>query len=337
MSPMCLRITIETIGIKNFILKNVSETMTATTARTVRTTTTLEVYPTLKVGVGHSIGQHGELFQGQIEDKQYRQSRCLISLPCGSLISKATFRPDFSGKVSVTPPYKDKVKQVVEVIGKSLNVPSVGGQISVESNIPEGKGYGSSTADCIAAAIAVGDAIGHRIRKEELARMVVEAEIASDSFMFKQAVLFAHREGRVLEDYGKMLPMFEVLGFDTDLHGIVDTLDYPPAIYSQNQIQTFQMLAGALRYAIRQGDIRLLAKIAMVCADVNQHFLPKNMFKEIRAAVLSAGALGIAVAHSGTVVAILLDPKDPSLQKKVDTIIAELMALGIQDVMRFHT
>jgi uncharacterized protein involved in propanediol utilization len=297
----------------------------------------LELSPSLKQGFGSSVGQHGELFQGQIEDNHFKKSRCLISLPCGPLVARATFSPEPSGKIRVTPSYKEKVKKVVQVTLETLNVPFLGGHVSVESNIPEGKGYGSSTADCIAAAIAVGDAFGQRIRKETLARLVVEAEVASDSFMFDHAVLFAHREGRVLENYGNPMPALQVLGFDTEPDGIVDTLKHPPAEYSWKQIQTFRMLAGALRYAIRQGDVHLLGKIAMTSAEVNQEFLPKRMFPEIREVVMFAEALGIVAAHSGTVLAILLDPKDRALHKKIDMITTELAALGIQDVMRFGT
>ena len=119
--------------------------------------------------------------------------------------------------------------------------------------------------------------------------------------MFSRAVLFAHREGIVLEDYAQHLPKLEVIGVDTSEDSYVDTLEHPPARYSWRQLQSFRTLTGALRRAIRLGDIRLLGRVATASAVINEHFLPKPRFKEVLRTVESLGALGVAVAHSGTV------------------------------------
>jgi uncharacterized protein involved in propanediol utilization len=291
----------------------------------------------LRVGRGLSIAQYGELFQGQIEDDSNQARRCLISLPCTAMHSQVMFDPDRSGCLRVSPDHKHKARKAVEVTLAYLNVENIGGLISIECTIPEAKGCGSSTADCIAAAIATADAVGYRLREEELGKLVVAAEVASDNFMFHDAVLFAHREGVVLENYARSLPKIQVLGFDTAINNHVNTLEHPPAEYSWRQRQSFNALIGAVRRAIRTNDIDLLGRVATVSACINQEFLPKPMFHEIQQIARHAGALGIAVAHSGTVLSILLDPDDPFLDVKVEQIRENLETLDISAVLLFHT
>lgn len=293
--------------------------------------------PLLRTGKGRSIAQHGELFQGQVEDETNQLRRCLISLPCNALYSEATLVPDMTGIFRVNPSYKSKVKRAAELTRDYLKMPKIGGTITVESTIPEAKGYGSSTADCIAAARALADALGRGLSEEELAQLVVQAEVASDNFMFSRAVLFAHREGVVLEDYAQDLPRLEVIGFDTSEDDYVDTLEYPPAVYSWRQLQSFRTLTGALRRAIRRRDIHLLGRVATASAVINQDFLPKPKFPEVLRSVESAGALGVAVAHSGTVLSALFDPEDPELERRAEQLSRSFEQLGVSNILRFQT
>jgi uncharacterized protein involved in propanediol utilization len=291
----------------------------------------------LRTGLGMSIAQYGELFQGQIEDSSSEFRRCLISLPCAAMYSQVVFVPDNSRCLRVTPDYKDKARKAVEFTFAYLKAGNIGGLIAVESTVPEAKGCGSSTADCVAAAIAAADSTGNQLREEELGKIVVAAEVASDNFMFHHAVLFAHREGVVLEDYARCLPKLCVLGFDTAQDDHVNTLDFPPADYSWRQRQSFYALVGALRRAIRNNDVELLGRVATASACINQEFLPKPIFNEIKQIAGHAGALGVSVAHSGTVASILLDPSDPFLEVKVEQIQESLEGLGISDVLLFQT
>lgn len=286
---------------------------------------------------GRSIAQHGELFQGQIEDETNCRRRCLLSLPCKALYSEATFTPDSTRILTVHPVHKRKAKRVVELTLEYLNTELRGGIISIQSTVPEAKGYGSSTADCVAAAKAAAHSADYSLTQEELARLVVQAEVASDNFMFQQAVLFAHREGTVVEDYAQSLPKLEVAGIDTAVDSHVQTLEYPPAIYSWRQLQSFRTLTSALRRAIRKGDLQLLGRVATASASINEHFLPKPMFKEVRRIADSVGALGIAVAHSGTVLSVLFDPKDVQLEQKLERLHSNLNQLGISQILRFQT
>lgn len=289
------------------------------------------------VGYARSIAQHGELFQGQIEDRECRRRRCLVSLPCKEMYSEATFEPSTTKTITIQPPHKLKAKRSAELTCEYLKVPWNGGSIRIESTVPEAKGYGSSTADCVAATLAVADAANTYLTEEEVARLVVKAEVASDNFMFQDAVLFAHRDGIILERFAPSLPRIEVIGVDTAEKSYVHTLEYPPAVYSRQQLQSFRILTGALRYALRQRDVRLLGRVATASATINEHFLPKPLFKDVVAIGRDVGAVGVAVAHSGTVLSVLFDPQDRQLERGIHQLRQHLCDLGISKIMRFKT
>jgi len=283
------------------------------------------------------IAQHGELIQGQLQDHNQRCHRFLISLPCDSLCSTVTFAPVFGERLTVEPVHKMKICKVVELTLEKLGFSQLGGTIHVESNITEGKGYGSSTADCVAGALAAAAAVDRNLTEEEVAEVVVAAEIASDNLMFSRAVLFAHREGVVLEELGPCLPRLEVLGIDTDMGGRVNTLDFAPATYDRHQLDRFEALVAGVRRAIRDRDLALLGRMATSSAVINEQFLPKPMFSDLHRLAQCVNALGIAVAHSGTVMSFLFDPSDSSLEVKMEQVCRELDLLGITNVLRFHT
>lgn len=291
----------------------------------------------MAIGTGTSIAQHGELLQGQLEDGSFRKRRFLISLPCDRFRSTVTFMASPAAGLTVTPEHKEKVRRVAELTLDQFGLSHLGGSLHVHCDVPEGKGYGSSTSDCVAAALAVANAVGQPLAEEEVAAVVVAAEVASDNFMFTRAVLFAHREGVVLEELGPRLPRLEVLGVDTDPGGIVATLDHPPACYTWHEIQRCHTLVAAARRAVRSGDADLLGRVATASAKLNQQFLPKPMFAELCRLAECAGALGIAVAHSGTVLSLLFDPADASLESRIERAYAELDALGVDGILRFHT
>jgi len=291
----------------------------------------------LATGTRTSIAQHGELLQGQIQDHEHRYRRFLVSLPCARLYSTVTFVPSLGGSLTVEPSHKIKAQRVVRLTLERFGLPHLGGLITVTGNITEGKGYGSSTADCVAGALAVADAVGGSLTEEEVAQLVVAAEIASDNFMFNRVVLFAHREGAVLAELGSRLPKLEVLGIDTDVTGVVRTLEYPPATYDWRQIQYFQTLVAGVERAIRYRDLALLGRVATSSAIINQRFLPKPMFSELCRLAECVNTVGVAVAHSGTVLSMLFDPSDPRLEINIRQAYLDLETLGIDNVLRFHT
>src|SRR5262245_33446248 len=290
-----------------------------------------------KRGIGYSTAHYGELFQGQVQTADGVKHRCLLSLPCGKLYSHAIFQPGPPPFLRVEPPHKSRARRAAEICLRELGETAIGGSLTIDSNIVEAKGYGSSTADCVASVLAVANSRGRAMSEILVARMVVEAETASDNVMFSRAVLFAQREGVVLEDYGVPVPWMDVIGFDTELDGQVDTLTYPPAEYSRAELDLFRPLTGALRRALKTADIDLLGRVSTASAMINDRLLPKRYFNEIRKLASLCRAAGVSVAHSGTVMAVLFDPTAPGHEARVDLLRRKLEEIGVGDHFRFQT
>jgi uncharacterized protein involved in propanediol utilization len=189
-----------------------------------------------------------------------------------------------------------------------LGFPSAGGDLTIESDIPVGHGYGSSTADVIATIRATGAAAAATLRRSTVCRLAVAAEGASDAIAYgDQAVLFAQREGRVIEHFGGEYPPLLVVGFRTGRARPIDTLSLPRARYDGQEIEQFRVLRGLAYHAVRQQDPRLIGRVATVSARISQNYLAKPRFEAVVGLAEAHGACGVQVAHSGTLMGVLFD------------------------------
>ncbi|WP_100444528.1 GHMP family kinase ATP-binding protein [Glycomyces xiaoerkulensis] len=261
--------------------------------------------------VGHGIcgGHHGEILQGAFRVAG-EEVRALITLPMPDKTAEATVRilPE-PGKISV-PAGKTKAAAAARLTLGHLGLDS-GCEISLRNDIPASLGMGSSTADVVATIRAVGDSVGQRLPGAVVARLAVEAETAADSIMYPGSVpLFAHREGRILETLGPELPPLLVLGFKLDVAGI-DTLEMRPARYTREEKARLGVLLAAARHAIGTGDPVLLGKVASASAAVNQRFIERPLLPELTRLARRAGAVGVQIAHSGSVAGVLFDAREP--------------------------
>lgn len=294
---------------------------------------------TFRVGLGLAYAHHGELFQGVFQGTDNRLRRGLVTIPCGIFRSEATFHPDASGRVKIEPGGRMKTLKAVDLALGWADKPLCGGVLRLRSNIPAGWGLGSSTCDVVAAIRAVADAYEMNLTPLETAALAVRAEVASDSIMFDESVvLFAQREGHIIEDFRMPLPGVEVLGFNTDRSGSgVDTLGFSAARYRCWEIEAFRPLVGLFRRAVQLQSAQLLGQVATASAEINQRFLPKPHFERLRNIGRSAGAVGIQVAHTGTVVGLLFDPQDEAKEARIQDARTLLKELGITRTWDFHT
>ena len=295
--------------------------------------------PSLKTGRGTAAAHHGEIFQGVLEGASGRLQRGLVSLPCSIFRSEATFYPDLSGVVRVDPVWKIKTQNAVKLALDFLGKHGWGGRLKTRSNVPVGWGLGSSTSDVTAAIRAVADAFRDRVTPKDIAHLAVRAETASDSLMFdERMVLFAQREGVIIEDFNGLLPEIEVLGFNTDPSGNgVNTLDFIPVRYSWWEIEAFRPLIGRLRRAVETQDPYCIGEVATASAKINQKHLPKPRYDEVLLIKDRVGALGLQVAHSGTVVGLLFDPLDSRKDCQIRQAQTLLESLGFDQCWRFRT
>lgn len=289
---------------------------------------------TIEVGIGHAPAHHGELLQGVFTDDAGRLRRALVTLPLPDRGTRALFYPSHAHWGVVGTPELTKVRRAALLALRELATRSTtakGGQVEIVTDVPRGIGMGSSTSDVTATIRAVADYHGIDLSREEVGRLAVLAECASDSIMIDdRVVLFAHRDGVVVETLGPRLPDLVVVGVDADPGVRVDTLGLPPAEYDDRQVGAFGVLRAALRRAVATGDAALLGRVATASARINQRFLPKRLLEPLLGLCLAHGGCGVQVAHSGTVAGLIFDPRRPGALDGARRCRDRLVRMGLQ-------
>ncbi|WP_456728093.1 GHMP family kinase ATP-binding protein [Bradyrhizobium sp. USDA 3364] len=239
--------------------------------------------------------------------------------------------------MSVTPQSCKKSKRAAELVLKTFAGMKAGGHLTIESNIPVARGMGSSTADVLASILAVLDYLDVQPTSERVMEIAVSAETACDSTLFsQQAVLFAHREGIVIECFQHPLPAIDFIGVDVTPDRTVDTLLFEPALYSPFEIELFRPLRSLMRKAIGNSDLGLLGRVATASALINERFLPKPRLRDIQTIGVRHGAVGVQVAHSGTVVGLLFDPTNKRTTEHMELAMYDLRKSGFEPSIFRH-
>ena len=279
------------------------------------------------VGLGSAVQHHGELFQGAVRRGE-ELVRCLITMPGRGVGSTARYWGRGllgEGSVEVVPAWKQKAARAVCLALAHFGAP-VEGRLEIECSVATGVGLGSSTSDVVAAIRAVASACGASLDVGTVARLAVEAEGASDPIMYdREMVLFAQRQGRVLESFGTWIPGYAVMSFDADpAAGGVDTLGLPVPAYSSDELAAFESMVARAREAFGRRDSGALASLAAIAtesATLNQRFLPWRNFDPIRRLAEKSGALGLQISHSGTIGGLLFEPRavrdDVALEERI--------------------
>lgn len=179
-------------------------------------------------------------------------------------------------------------------------------RIEVHSTIPVAKGMASSTADIAATAVAAAHHLGHQLDESTLAALCVSLE-PTDSTLFRQLTLFDHHDASTQIACGVQPPL-EVLVLESPI--TLRTLDYhqrPRQAALRADAPTLQRAWEKLQAACESQNPALLGEAATLSAIASQRLLPKPGFDALLALVEAQGLYGLNVAHSGSVVGLLLD------------------------------
>jgi uncharacterized protein involved in propanediol utilization len=257
-------------------------------------------------------------------------------MPCTRFVANATvwLRPTEQPLV-VEPAWKTKALRAARLTIARVSREPIGGRLLVSGNVDVGLGFGSSSSDVIAGIRAVLNAFGAPLSDNAVARLAVESEVASDPLMFDRMVLFAQREGRIIEDFEVAMCPVEGLGFPLGIEP-VDTLAFTPARYNDAEIAALADLRSLLRSALQRGDVRALGRVATGSAIINQRFLPVPKFDAFLRLAADVGAAGIQVAHSGSVGSLLFDPGAPAVDRRIEQAAQHLHVLGVPETWRLH-
>ena len=256
-------------------------------------------------------GTCGELVQGMTDGAHF-----LVTCPINQFSrATATLRVGDSVRADVAvrgidhlPKARQAVAATLEKLAPNLGIAYLTADVAVTNPIPAGKGMGSSSADITAAVGAIGLAAGKPFPSEDIASIALSVE-PTDGVMFPGIALIDHRCGSIAESLGPPPPM-EVIVIDAG--GTVDTLEYNrvdrTALWKRIAGRTEEALELVLE-GVRRSDPKLVGRGATISARAGH--LPDIGEWVERAAefVGEPGVVGINVAHSGTVLGILLDAR----------------------------
>jgi L-threonine kinase len=194
------------------------------------------------------------------------------------------------------------------------------------SDLPIGKGMGSSTADIAAAYKAASLFLDIDCTEDQIADAALAIE-PSDGLMYPGICLFDHREGRWRELLGEP-PALDIVILDPG--GTVDTLEFNGKenlhILNKKKEPEVTEALHLVKYGIMEKDPEKIGRGATISSVANQEILYKPYLDKIIRLARDLKAMGVNIAHSGTVMGILLADTGPHpmelaeyLQKKYPT------------------
>ncbi|TAK77350.1 MAG: kinase [Gammaproteobacteria bacterium] len=263
------------------------------------------------LGVGSASGKFGELLQGELPEKD---SHFLVSFPI-SHFSIARFSYLNSDKnITIFPPHKIKsitlAKKIMTYFGLSQ-----GWQLTIFSQIAEGKGLGSSTADLVACARAITNAVRMHLPMKVFLKFLKEIE-PSDGVMYEGAVCFYHRKVR-LHSRLNCFPNLMIAGMDEG--GSIDTVKFNQELrsYTLKERKEYAVLLDEIISATKNSNIKKIGAISTRSAILNQQINPKRNLDYFINICNTIEGIGVISAHSGTYIGIILDKNDQSYFEKL--------------------
>jgi uncharacterized protein involved in propanediol utilization len=279
--------------------------------------------------IGLATSHAGEILQGALRRGASTQ-RLLLSLPAPALWSRAEVVPTPGRPFAIEPSsaakaYAGACRLLQALRGKRPDV-----CVRLTTNIPVGKGCGSSTTDILATMRALLAHTGRHLEEEAPARLIEEA---SDGSVLSRPALFRHREGIVEEYLPDEFPPMRVMVVDALPAQSIDTVDLTRPRYSNTQLSHFADLVAELRCAFRARNPFRLGAVATASARVSQQYLPKPHFDTFVDLVRRVGGYGVSVSHSGTVMSALLPILGPCSRERIRA--GEARALGMRALTQY--
>ena len=261
-----------------------------------------------RVAKASAPGTCGELAQGMLDGVL-----CLVTCPI-DIRSTATVELQPGNGMVDAPPDSPKSARAAKATLDFLGERGVDARLSLGSNLPRGKGMASSTADVAASIAATAAAAGHPLEPAQIAEIALGVE-PSDGVMFQGIALFDHREGKIARSLGQPPPMRALV---LDFGGVVDTLEYNRECNSVTRDDALKLEGPRMSEAVSlieagllQGNPLFIGKGATISAIANQQVTFNPHLDDVLALSTEVGAYGVNVAHSGTVIGLLLpDRKD---------------------------
>ena len=246
-------------------------------------------------------GSCGALAQGWRDGQPF-----MITCPIG-LYSRALVTDRTSAKTGLGSKAAVALKTTVNYMGCD----SFPLGLSLESQLPTGKGMAASTADIVAVIQAVSAAIDEELEPEEIAELAAGIE-PTDGIFYPGIVQMNYMTGELIKSYGNA-PKMIIAMFDTG--GEINTIEFHSEYHGHDDSP--KELLDAIDQLDENFSAAQIARVATLSAMANQRLVPKPQLEEIIDYAKSLGALGVNVAHSGTMMGVLF-AADESMKKVLD-------------------
>ncbi|EGT2199898.1 GHMP family kinase ATP-binding protein [Clostridioides difficile] len=242
----------------------------------------------------------GEFVQGIIDDEE-----CLCS-----------YAIDMYSKVYIEEKLVDinlgryKSRLAIEKVFEKFNLPkkyTKNISLNINSKIPVGKGMASSTADIGATIKATLSLIDKDLSSEEISKLAAEIEPTDSIFIDKNSI-FNPLNGTVIKYLGNLTNAKVVI---LEPNKVLDTMKIRlRQDYNRLKVENKEVIKKSfalLEEGLKKNNLSLVGEACTLSSLANENIEKKEYLNEIIKISKKYGAYGVNIAHSGTVIGILID------------------------------
>ncbi|MEU6895331.1 hypothetical protein ABZ934_26815 [Streptomyces sp. NPDC046557] len=276
-------------------------------------------------------GAFGEILQGYTLGPS-GFDHFLFTAPVEELHCQARLKREgipSTAALAVTPTDRVKALHAYDMLSADLQRSTRGALIEIQSNIPVAKGHASSTADILATALlCVSEAFPEAPEPmaHALALSVARRLEYGDYLLYPGIAACAQRSQTLLSTYRTDL-RWTIVGVDEG--GYVRTEEFHrERAEDPGKATVYEQLFRELDAALLAGDGEAAARIATQSAELHDDRLPKKSLEDLRTLRDDFGALGICVAHSGTLAGLIFSRHQSDHAARVKECRMALDALG---------
>lgn len=242
----------------------------------------------------------GEFVQGMIRDKEYLSSYAIDKF------SKVTLEE----KLECINRGPLKTRRAIEEVFKQFGLPRKEMRnisIHIESDIPISKGMASSTADIGATIKATLNLIGKDLNEYDISKLATRIE-PTDSIFIRENTIFNPLDASIKKklgviDTGKVIILEPNEKLSTRY---IRRKDNYQKLKKQNKY-IIEYAFKLLEQGIQNKDLNLIGQACNISSVANENIHKKKYLSEIMDISKEYGACGVNIAHSGTVIGILLE------------------------------
>ena len=241
----------------------------------------------------------GEFVQGILDNEEYLSSYAI------NLFSVATL--EASNDIIYKGPRKSR--RAMELVFEKFNIPvedTKNISLNINSQIPVGKGMASSTADIGATIKATLSMLNKTLTGEEISKLAVKIE-ATDSLLLNQHSIFNPLTADIKKYLGGINDTKVVILEPNDILNtkLIRTMPNYKMYKMQNK-EIIKKSFDLLDEGLAKKDLNLIGRACTYSGLANENIHQKPFLKDIIEVSDKFGCYGVNIAHSGTVVGILM-------------------------------